>query len=723
MITIKDIAKEAGVSHGTVSNVLNKTGKVSSEKIMLVENAVKKLGYVRNSQAKQLRQGFKKSIALIIPNLEVPQYTELFSFFKDQFTNEDYEIKLYTTNDVPIIEKNFLEEINLSKVDAIIAISCLDDTTSIYKNTCPTFFIDRLPLNDNINKTFVSFDFKKIGKDISEYVKNKDLKNIAYFSNPLTFKNDSDLFTSLKNNLNSHDILIKNFSCDYKLSSSKSFDLFINDFDFDAIITSDAKRANDALAASNFTRSYKVPEIIAIDTLKIFTSNKFVSYHLNYKLLAQIITTELLNYFESKKFEEKNIILKSDGFRFRFVNANKSSNTTLNMLALTSPSSLALKKLLPSFKKATGIDVKLDTLEMDDLYEYLTLAKDNNFYDIIRMDVAWMSKLASSVYMPLEDTNKDFSPIFSNLIENTQVKYSFIGDKQYSIPFDPSILVLLYRKDFFEDATLKRRYYEMFSSELTIPKTFEQFNKVASFFTKSKNPNSPTKFGATVPFGKSAVVACDFIPRLLSISGSILTNDRIVINTPKSIDALNNYIETYQYSSQKPNSWWSSNIDEFNNGLTAMTTVFSNHVSNIINNQYSNFIGKVGFSKIPGEHSILGGGVIGISKYCTKIDECYEFFKWFYSSEISSAFTLLGGLSPHKDIYVNHDILSLFPWIKESNSYFSTASRNIIPDDSFDQRKFENILGNSIKNALLGTLSPKESLDYAQILIDANFKF
>ena len=103
MITIKDIAKEAGVSHGTVSNVLNKTGKVSSEKIMLVENAVKKLGYVRNSQAKQLRQGFKKSIALIIPNLEVPQYTELFSFFKDQFTNEDYEIKLYTTNDVPII--------------------------------------------------------------------------------------------------------------------------------------------------------------------------------------------------------------------------------------------------------------------------------------------------------------------------------------------------------------------------------------------------------------------------------------------------------------------------------------------------------------------------------------------------------------------------------------------------------------------------------------------
>ena len=46
MPTINDIAREAGVSHGTVSNVLNKTGKVSIEKIRLVENAIQKLGYV-----------------------------------------------------------------------------------------------------------------------------------------------------------------------------------------------------------------------------------------------------------------------------------------------------------------------------------------------------------------------------------------------------------------------------------------------------------------------------------------------------------------------------------------------------------------------------------------------------------------------------------------------------------------------------------------------------
>mgnify|MGYP002509161236 CR=1 FL=1 len=67
MPTIKDIAREAGVSHGTVSNVLNKTGKVSIEKIRLVEEAAKRLGYVPNAQAQALRQGTPDAIAVILP--------------------------------------------------------------------------------------------------------------------------------------------------------------------------------------------------------------------------------------------------------------------------------------------------------------------------------------------------------------------------------------------------------------------------------------------------------------------------------------------------------------------------------------------------------------------------------------------------------------------------------------------------------------------------------
>ena len=51
MPTIKDIAARAGVSHGAVSNVLNKRGNVSAEKIQLVEQAARELGYQLNAQA------------------------------------------------------------------------------------------------------------------------------------------------------------------------------------------------------------------------------------------------------------------------------------------------------------------------------------------------------------------------------------------------------------------------------------------------------------------------------------------------------------------------------------------------------------------------------------------------------------------------------------------------------------------------------------------------
>lgn len=57
MPTIKDIAREAGVSHGTVSNVINGRGNVSVEKIRLVWQAAEKLGYKVNAKAQSLRLG------------------------------------------------------------------------------------------------------------------------------------------------------------------------------------------------------------------------------------------------------------------------------------------------------------------------------------------------------------------------------------------------------------------------------------------------------------------------------------------------------------------------------------------------------------------------------------------------------------------------------------------------------------------------------------------
>ena len=97
MPTIKDIAREAGVSHGTVSNVINGRGNVSVEKIQLVWQAAEKLGYKVNSKAQSLRQGQDRSIAVLLPSIEDRRWAAMYEVFQNEFIRHGYSVQLYST--------------------------------------------------------------------------------------------------------------------------------------------------------------------------------------------------------------------------------------------------------------------------------------------------------------------------------------------------------------------------------------------------------------------------------------------------------------------------------------------------------------------------------------------------------------------------------------------------------------------------------------------------
>ena len=77
MTTIRDVAKLAGVSLGTVSNVLNELPTVSVENRERVERAIAQLGYRRNQAASQLRSNRSNAIGLVIPDITNPFYPEV----------------------------------------------------------------------------------------------------------------------------------------------------------------------------------------------------------------------------------------------------------------------------------------------------------------------------------------------------------------------------------------------------------------------------------------------------------------------------------------------------------------------------------------------------------------------------------------------------------------------------------------------------------------------
>ncbi|GAB2552936.1 LacI family DNA-binding transcriptional regulator [Gracilibacillus alcaliphilus] len=96
MATIKDVAKEAGVSIATVSHYLNNTRYVSPELAEKVQTAIAKTGYDEKIKKKQKFGAVNSSeIALVVPSFHSTLYTKVVSELADLLEQEGYQCVTY----------------------------------------------------------------------------------------------------------------------------------------------------------------------------------------------------------------------------------------------------------------------------------------------------------------------------------------------------------------------------------------------------------------------------------------------------------------------------------------------------------------------------------------------------------------------------------------------------------------------------------------------------
>jgi LacI family repressor for deo operon, udp, cdd, tsx, nupC, and nupG len=120
MAVIKDVAKLAGVSTGTVSKYLNNPGTLKDSTKKRVEEAIHVLQYKPSPLARSMRTGRTNNIAVIVPDITNPFFAELYNSIRLSALQKGFTSILYTTEDNQDTLKCYLLETSIRNVDGLI---------------------------------------------------------------------------------------------------------------------------------------------------------------------------------------------------------------------------------------------------------------------------------------------------------------------------------------------------------------------------------------------------------------------------------------------------------------------------------------------------------------------------------------------------------------------------------------------------------------------------
>lgn len=720
MATIKDIARAAGVSQGTVSNVLNNTGKVSTEKIRRVEEAIARLGYVPNVQASLLRQGTPKTIAIIVPTLEEAAYLDFYLAAQSAVLAAGYEACIYTTDDADNIEANVLEKLRISSIFTVLTVSTLSDRCcDIYQNfPCPVIYIERKPQVLRPQDAFYGFDIIAIAQEWASILSSSNWKCVALFMSPKHFLHTPKTAQILDDAAATKGIVLTRFFSDISLSLATAFDIVQASPAFDAIVSIGSTYTSSVETAFSICKMTQQPALISINNASTYQSANHEVYEMDFRLLGVTAANAALYHANSGELSPSETNLMPKGFPYRFPQIVKVDPMSISMFTLDNPSTNALRKLLPMFEAISGIKVELVCVPYEELHSQLDSLTKASPFDIIRIDMADFPQLGNRLYSPLSDILPP-DGLRKQLQDGIYGRYSLIDGVPHALPFDPSVMLFLYRQDLFSNALLQRAYYEEYREKLEVPTTIEQYVRIAQFFTRSIYDKSPTEFGSTTTCGSDATFASDFLPFYLGSGGFVTSNAKLhPLNSPEMVAAMTKYKEMQNFTSKQ--QWWRDSLRQFASGNTAMTVVYSNYVSDVINTQYSSVVGQVGAAVLPGGHPLLGGGVIGVSKFSKKQEACRQFLRWFYSDDIASLIVRLGGTSPLISAYSNFGNVSPYPWLaaKKESIACGTRGTDDVSIPGFSIRRYEFAIGTAIQKLVLEDLSPEHAAVIAQTLYD-----
>lgn len=191
--SIRDVATAAGVSVGTVSNVLNRPETVSADSVARVNRAIEQLGYVRNEAARRLRAGISSTIGFVVLDGQNPFFQDVVRGAEDEASRGGQTLLYGNTDESTERESLYLDLFEEQGVRGVLIAPYGDINQRLERlrqRGIPAVLVDRF--NGDGRFSSVSVDSVAGGRQATEHLIETGRRRIAFVGGPFDMRQVSD---------------------------------------------------------------------------------------------------------------------------------------------------------------------------------------------------------------------------------------------------------------------------------------------------------------------------------------------------------------------------------------------------------------------------------------------------------------------------------------------------------------------------------------------------
>lgn len=184
-VSVREVAALAGVSLGTVSNVLNRPEKVAPGTVVRVQAAIAELGFVRNDSARQLRAGRSSTVGLIVLDGGNPFFTDVARGAEDAAMSKGLAVLIGNSDESTDRERTYVDLFEERRVAGLLISPAGDDLSRLARlrdQGTAVVLVDRRA--DDEPFASVSVDDVAGGRIAVEHLLAIGRRRIAYVGGP-----------------------------------------------------------------------------------------------------------------------------------------------------------------------------------------------------------------------------------------------------------------------------------------------------------------------------------------------------------------------------------------------------------------------------------------------------------------------------------------------------------------------------------------------------------